>query len=164
VAGQVKVTELQECIMLPSSQAVDNPIRIVDEVDIPVFVHHVDGGNPFTPQRRPYPSRVESAATPWPGRGVPSVSGDYLVGTTWREILLAAVMVGRDPTPWFDRLPQLARLEILARVTPLRAYLSRVTAPGRSGAVVKVNDVYVRGTERSAKAAFGYRIGMTMAE
>ena len=48
------------------------------------------------------------------------------------------------------------------------AYLRRspdVNAhPGSSGYLTEPNAVYYHGTERTAKAAFGYRIGMTMAE
>jgi hypothetical protein len=88
------------------------------------------------------------------------------VRTTWREVLHAAVTVGRDVTPWLAQVPQLAEQEILSRCAPLRAYLRRVpieeSCPLRYALLP--NEVYLRGTEITAKGAFSYRMGMTMAE
>jgi hypothetical protein len=92
----------------------------------------------------------------------------YLVTTTWRDVLDAAATVGRDPIPWFAEMPELAWSECVARWSPLQAYLRRQrSAHGHeafSGFLLEPNAVYSHGTERTAKAAFGYRIGMTMAE
>jgi hypothetical protein len=98
-------------------------------------------------------------------------TGDYLVTTTWRDVLNAAMTVGRDVTPWLAALPQLARMEIIARHSPLRAYLHRAPRPAlvasavhSTGRVVVPNDVYTHGTEITARGAFSYRVGMTMTE
>ncbi|WP_435589403.1 hypothetical protein [Micromonospora chalcea] len=75
--------------------------------------------------------------------------------------------VGRDVTPWLANVPNLAELEIVSRLSPLRAYLRRVKGRGSDGHVsyrVVGNEVYQHGTEITAKGAFSYRIGMTMAE
>lgn len=84
------------------------------------------------------------------------------------EILKAATEVGRDVTPWLVQTPQLARAELVARVAPLYAYLTLENFPGphphNSGRRLATNLVYEHGTEKSARAAFGYRFGMTMAE
>jgi hypothetical protein len=61
----------------------------------------------------------------------------------------------------------LAWSEIIARRSPLVAYLSRnrtMAGQSSSGFLVEPNVVYHGGTEMTAQAAFGYRIGMTMAE
>jgi hypothetical protein len=82
--------------------------------------------------------------------------------------MAAAMTVGRYPAPWLSALPALAWSELLARWSPLMAYLRRSRSPkaqlGMSGWLVEPNDVYRRATEKTAQAAFGYRIGMTMAE
>jgi len=53
--------------------------------------------------------------------GFPLNDGWYLPTTTWREILNAAISVGRDFTPWLDK-PVYAVREIAARVSPLDSY------------------------------------------
>lgn len=149
--------------MFPPSGAADQPINVDDAFDIPVFVRH------SSPLRTgPRPRLVGSASAPWPAtRDVPP-TGAYLVTTTWRDIIDAATTVGRDPIPWYANMPALAWSECIARCSPLMAYLRRspdVNAhPGSSGYLTEPNAVYYHGTERTAKAAFGYRIGMTMAE
>jgi len=94
--------------------------------------------------------------------------GNYLVTTTWRDVLDAAVTVGRDIAPWIAAVPQLARREILARRYPLSAYLIRRQAivPHQDGVGREVvpSAVYTHGTENSTRSAFGYHVGMTMAE
>jgi hypothetical protein len=76
--------------------------------------------------------------------------------------------VGRDPLPWLAAMPGLAAAEIIARRAPLAAYLHRTAsaeAPsGGAGFQLEPNAVYRDGTEKTARAMFGYRIGMTMAE
>jgi len=114
------------------------------------------------------PGAIESASTPWPPvRDIPP-AGAHLVTTTWRDILDAAETVGRDPTPWSAAMPELARAELIARWSPLMAYLRRRRnawpQPGSSGHLIEPNAIYRHGTEQTARGAFGYRLGMTMAE
>ena len=117
------------------------------------------------PRRRPSRGRIDAASSLWPRRDDIPPDGDYLVTTTWRDVLDAAMTVGRDPARWLSALPDLAWSELIARWSPLAAYLRRVTVtPNRSGYAVEPNAVYREGTEKTAQAAFGYRIGMTMAE
>ncbi len=96
--------------------------------------------------------------------------GWYLVTTTWREILKHAAGVGRDVTPWIVTVPHLAFQELLARITPLQAYLTTECIPegdqppGSTGRRLVPSVVHTHGAERSARGAFGYRLGMTMAQ
>jgi len=86
---------------------------------------------------------------------------------TWRDLLDAAMTVGRDVAPWLLRFPGLAGQEVIARESPLRAFLVRVKSPlvaSPTGWALRPSVVYTHGTERTAQAAFGYRLGMTMAE
>ncbi|MFJ7075553.1 hypothetical protein [Streptomyces sp. NPDC098781] len=104
----------------------------------------------------------------WPASSSIPPDGDYLVTTTWRALLDATTTVGRDITPWVASVPRLARREIMARRYPLSAYLVRdsvQTDQGlRPGRKVIPSAVYSHGTESSTRTAFGYHIGMTMAE
>ncbi|MEU6824056.1 hypothetical protein ABZ921_25785 [Streptomyces atriruber] len=134
---------------------VDVPISAPDAFDVPVFLRH---SSPLTPAPRPSPPQVASALKPWPkSPGIPA-DGAYLVSTTWRALLDATTTVGRDITPWIAATPRLARREIMARRYPLSAYLVR------SGGEVVPSVVYSHGTESSTRTAFGYHVGMTMAE
>ena len=151
--------------MFPPADAADQPINADDAFDIPVFVRH---SSPLRAGPRPVPRRVRDASTPWPAiRDIPPQDA-YLVTTTWRDIIDAAGTVGRDPAPWFAKMPALAWSEYLARCSQLIAYLRRSPSanahPGSSGYLLEPNAVYYYGTERTARAAFGYRVGMTMAE
>ncbi|MCL7492849.1 hypothetical protein M8I34_15660 [Streptomyces sp. MCA2] len=133
----------------------DNPLSAPDAFDVPVFLHR---SSPLTPAPRPSPAQVASAHQPWPkGAGIP-VDGAYLVGTTWRALLDATITVGRNIGPWIAATPRLARREIMARRYPLSAYLVR------AGREVVPSVVYSHGTESSTRSAFGYHVGMTMAE
>ncbi|MEU7673579.1 hypothetical protein AB0C42_02030 [Micromonospora taraxaci] len=146
-----------------SSGAADDPIGLSDAFDVPVFLRH---SSPLNPQGRPWPNAVRAASAAWPITGLPE-SDDYLIRTSWREVLHAAITVGRDVTPWLANVPRLAELEIISRCSPLRAYLRRERGIGpdrRVGYRIVANEVYQRGTEITAKGAFSYRIGMTMAE
>lgn len=116
------------------------------------------------PGRRPHPSHFERAGQAWPVINDVPPDGLYRVSTTWRDVIDAALTVGRDPTAWLASVPDLAWSEIIARRSPLVAYLGRQACPGGSGYCVESNVVYRDGTERSARGAFGYRLGMTMAE
>jgi hypothetical protein len=151
--------------VFPPTGAADQPINADDAFDIPVFVRH---SSPLQAGVRPVPRLVASASEPWPAtRDVPP-TGAYLVTTTWRDIIDAAGTVGRDPVPWFAKMPALAWSEYLARCSPLMAYLRRSGStnvpPGSSGYLLAPNAVYYHGTEQTARGAFGYRLGMTMAE
>lgn len=126
-----------------------------DAFDVPVFLYR---SSPLTPAPRPKPPQVASAYQPWPkGAGIPA-DGAYLVRTTWRALLDATTTVGRDIGPWIAATPRLARREIMARRYPLSAYLVR------TGHEVVPSVVYSHGTESSTRTAFGYHVGMTMAE
>jgi hypothetical protein len=87
----------------PSSSSV--PLSAADAVTLPV---RVLAGIPVRGRRRPHPSHVNRAHTPWPNQPWPPPDGWYDVSTTWREILDAATTVGRDPAPWLSRYPTLA--------------------------------------------------------
>lgn len=155
---------MTDCGVHPGPHTTDDPVGINDLFEVPVFVRH---SSPLAPQRRPRPWQVWSAAMPWPRMGIVPPDGEYTVQTSWREVLHAALTVGRDVTPWLAATPRLAAWEILARQTPLRSYLSRRAFPcpdGTSRWGLVTNDVYQRGTEITARGAFSYRIGMTMAE
>lgn len=133
-----------------------------DAFDVPVFVRH---SSPLTPESRPRPSRVTGAWRPWPTVGEIPPPGDYLVTTTWRDVIDAAMSVGRGPIAWLAAVPMLAWAEIVARRSPLFAYLERTSVPGGPGSfLVRPNVVYRQGTESTMQTAFGYRAGMTMAE
>lgn len=133
----------------------DTPISAPDAFDVPVFLHR---SSPLTPAPRPSPAQVASAHQPWPKcTGIPA-DGAYLAGTTWRALLDATTTVGRDIGPWIAATPRLARREIMARRYPLSAYLVR------AGHEVVPSVVYSHGTESSTRTAFGYHVGMTMAE
>jgi hypothetical protein len=149
--------------MTPSMDASGQLVGLADAFDVPVFVRH---SSPLDPESRPRQSRVDHAAQPWPGTRRAPRAGNYLIPTTWREVLDAAMTVGRDPLPWLAAMPGLASAEIIARRSPLAAYLHRTAsvAAGQTGYQLEPNAVYREGTEKTARAMFGYRIGMTMAE
>jgi len=108
---------------------------------------------------------------PWVASGgFPPTDGWYISTTTWREIIKAAIEVGRDVTPHLQNQPRYAHGELVARVSPLYAYLGthpvkpQHPVPGTTSRRLTLNPVYAYGTERTAKNAAGYRLGMTMAE
>ncbi|MED7929511.1 hypothetical protein SMD20_35075 [Nonomuraea sp. LP-02] len=63
--------------------------------------------------------------------------------------------------------PRLATNEIIARISPMNAYLrlKNADAPtaNHAGRRLYVNAIYRHGIERSAQSAFAYHVGMTMA-
>lgn len=139
-------------------------IGISDAFDVPVFVRR---STPLVPDARPKPALVAGVVAPWPRAGAVPPSGAYRVGTTWRDVVDAAISVGRDRTAWLAAVPSLAWSEILARRSPLSAYLVRTrhrSSTGGTGFTLEPNAVYTDGTDFTAKAAFGHRVGMTMAE
>ncbi|WP_182908069.1 gamma-glutamyltransferase [Microbispora sp. H13382] len=147
--------------MGPPQGSHDGVLKYDDAFDVPILVRSA-------PARRPFP-QWRRASTPWPTPGAVPPPGWYLVTALWREIIKHSTEVGRDIVPWLREVPQLAGQELLARISPLQAYLSltdagQVPFPGNTGRRLKTSVVYDHGTERSAKSAFGYRIGMTMAQ
>ncbi|WP_461001147.1 hypothetical protein [Streptomonospora sediminis] len=74
--------------------------------------------------------------------------------------------VGRDLHPWLVHHPERAGQELVARVAPLQAYLTRTRAstPALPGHRLLPSLAYTQGAEASARGAFAYRLGMTMAE
>ncbi|PPK71254.1 hypothetical protein V5P93_003119 [Actinokineospora auranticolor] len=151
--------------MHPPPGAKGSLIHPDDAFDVPVFVRWSD---PLNPAGRPPTWQVTQARKAWPPEQEIPEKGAYRVPTTWREVVKAAISVGREPTGWMAAVPALAQAELIARRSPLMAYLTRAEVgrghPTTTGYAVQPNVVYTHGTEVSAKAAFGYRIGMTMAE
>ncbi|MEU3556387.1 gamma-glutamyltransferase [Streptomyces fragilis] len=146
---------------MPAKNTKDQkPLRYVDAIDIPVLFRDVPGGRTRSEWRR-----NDHAA--WTGTSFPSSNGWYLPTTTWRNILQAAVGVGRDISPWLNR-PHYAMREMGARIAPLNAYLDLHEADRlhgyNAGRRLTANVVLEQGTEASAVGAFSYRLGMTMAE
>ncbi|MDG4793609.1 hypothetical protein [Micromonospora sp. WMMD1082] len=149
--------------LTPPAGAADVPVQARDAFDVPVLVRW---STPLRPGRRPRRGRIDAAHRPWPAPAQIAPNGMYRVPTTWRDVIDAALSVGRDPTAWLAAVPALASSEIIARRSPLAAYLGRRRIPsgGSTGFSIEPNVVYRDGTERTAQAAFAYRIGMTMAE
>lgn len=147
--------------MVPPFSAAGQAVMLADQFGVPVIVRR---SSPLTPKRRPGRKRIDRARQPWPSTGTVPPNGDYLVTTTWRDVLDAAMTVGRDPYPWLTAVPQFAAAEIIARRSPLSAYLHRVPIDPGPDFQLEPNVVYQEGTEKTARALFGYRIGMTMAE
>lgn len=149
--------------MTPAGAPPEKPLVDQDAFDLPVVVRR---STPLAPLRRPGQRRLNDATLPWPG-GVPGTTGDYVTTMTWRNLLDAALTVGRDVAPWLLWSPGLAWQEVVARESPLRAFLVRVSSPllsSPTGWALQPSVVYTKGTERTAQAAFGYRLGMTVTE
>lgn len=144
---------------MSSSGPSNDPILLSrDALRIPVVVRDAPGKRQYRKWRK--------ATHPWPTvDGFPG-TGEYLADTTWRDILSAAITVGRDVIPWLVNRPHRAAHELLARVTPLTAYLSREQYQFPHGKRPRLvpSIAYSQGAERSAQGAFAYRLGMTMAE
>lgn len=149
--------------MIPADVNDAAPPVYADSLDIPVLFR--DG-----PARRPHPQWRTAPHAPWNSTAFPASDGWYAPTTTWREIIKAATEVGRDVTPHLLQVPQLAQGELVARVSPLYAYLGlhditpKHPLPHSAGRRLTLNAVYQYATERTAKNAVGYRLGMTMAE
>jgi hypothetical protein len=138
-------------------------IDVADAFDVPVIVR---SGTKLQPGNRHRKKRIDGAVRPWPNAGHVPESGTYLVPTTWRDVIDAATTVGQDSFPWLKDAPELASAEFLARYAPLMAYLKRAKSEssGHVGYQLEPNLVYQEGAEKTARALFAYRIGMTMAE
>lgn len=137
----------------------DGPVLDLDDtIDIPIVVR-------TAPDMR-RASAWHKAQEPWPTMGTVPPVGLYLANTTWREVMDAAMTVGRDLHPWLSHHHERAGQELMARVAPLQAYLTRADAStdGRAGRRLVPSLAYTQGAERSARGAFSYRLGMTMAE
>ncbi|MEV7556463.1 gamma-glutamyltransferase [Streptomyces sp. NPDC089795] len=150
--------------MIPANVPDAAPLVYADSFDIPVLFRDGPADTPRTKWRT-------AKHAPWTTPdSFPAADGWYAPHTTWREIIKAATEVGRDVTPHLRNQPQYARGELIARVAPLYAYLGmhdvipRHPLPGTVGRRLTLNPVYRFGTERTAKGAAGYRLGMTMAE
>ncbi|MCX0246571.1 gamma-glutamyltransferase [Streptomyces drozdowiczii] len=152
---------MAEWDLVPSKKQHDQqPLLHPDAIDIPVLFRDGPGGRTRGEWRR-------KDHAEWTGPAFPASNGWYLPTTTWREILKAAINVGRDLSPWLDR-PYYAAREIGARIAPLDAYLDLHDGPRlhdyNAGRRLTANVVLEQGTEASARGALGYRLGMTMAE
>ncbi|MET8984865.1 hypothetical protein ABZW49_05415 [Nonomuraea wenchangensis] len=150
--------------MIPAHVPDEPPLTYDDSFDIPVLFR--DG-----PSRKPRRQWRTAMHKPWTASGgFPTTDGWHISTTTWREIIKAAIEVGRDVTPHLQNQPRYAHGELVARVSPLYAYLGmHLVMPhfpvrGTTGRRLTLNPVYAYGAERSAKNAAGYRLGMTMAE
>jgi hypothetical protein len=76
------------CVVMPPPGASGQPVRLADSFDVPVIVRH---SSPLRPKRRPWQSQIDHCALPWPTvRDVPP-PGWYLVPTTWRDVIDAAM-------------------------------------------------------------------------
>ncbi len=150
--------------MIPAHVPDEPPLTYVDSFDIPVLFRN----GPAKKPRRQWRTAEHKV---WTGTGgFPAADGWYAPTTTWREIIKAATEVGRDITPHLQNQPRYAHGELVARVSPLYAYLGahpvkpRHPVPGSKDQRLTLNPVYAHGTERSAKNAAAYRLGMTMTE
>ncbi|GAA1278548.1 hypothetical protein [Streptomyces aureus] len=148
----------------PRTRPDEPPLTYADSFDIPALFRNGPADKP----KRQWRTNKHKA---WAGSdGFPAADGWYAPTTTWREIIKAATEVGRDITPHLQNQPQYAHGELVARVSPLYAYLGahlvkpRHPVPGAKGRRLTLNPVYAHGTERTAKNAAAYRLGMTMTE
>ncbi|MEU4234260.1 hypothetical protein AB0F17_59140 [Nonomuraea sp. NPDC026600] len=150
--------------MIPAHIPDEPPLIYADSFDVPVLFRN---GPARKPTRQWRTAKHELWAR---SGGFPAIDGWYVSTTTWREIIKAAVEVGRDVTPHLRNQPRYAHGELVARVAPLYAYLGmhpvmpQYPVRGTKGWRLTLNPVYAYGTERSAKNAAGYRLGMTMTE
>ncbi|MEV4751670.1 hypothetical protein AB0K21_35390 [Streptosporangium sp. NPDC049248] len=150
--------------MIPAHVPDEPPLTYADSFDVPVLFRN-------GPAKKPRRQWRTARHKPWVGSGgFPATGGWYVSTTTWREIIKAAVEVGRDVTPHLQNQPRYAHGELVARVAPLYAYLGmhpvmpQFPVRGTKGRRLTLNPVYAYGTERSAKNAAAYRLGMTMTE
>ncbi|MFC8663155.1 gamma-glutamyltransferase [Streptomyces sp. NPDC057199] len=150
--------------MIPAHIVDEPPLTYADSFDVPVLFRNGPANKPKR-QWRTAKHEAWSASDRFP-----ATDGWYAPTTTWREIIKAATEVGRDVTPHLQNQPRYAHGELVARVSPLYAYLGahavapRHPVPGAKGQRLTLNPVYEHGTERTAKNAAAYRLGMTMTE
>lgn len=67
-------------------------------------------------ERRPHKNRISSAWSPWPTVGEVPATGDYVVITTWREVIDAAMTAGCNAFGW---LAAVFRASLLQRSLPV---------------------------------------------
>lgn len=150
--------------MIPAHIVDEPPLTYADSFDVPVLFRN---GPANKPKRQWRTAKHEAWSA---SDGFPATDGWYAPTTTWREIIKAATEVGRDVTPHLQNQPLYAHGELVARVSPLYAYLGahpvtpRHPVPGARGQRLTLNPVYEHGTERTAQNAAAYRLGMTMTE
>ncbi|MEU2458217.1 hypothetical protein ACWGNY_03585 [[Kitasatospora] papulosa] len=150
--------------MIPAHVPDEPPLAYADSFDIPVLFRNGPAARPRK-QWRTAEHKAWSAT-----EGVPKADGWYAPTTTWREIVKPATEVGRDITPHLQNQPQYAHGELVARVAPLYAYIGahpfehQPPVPGATGQRLTLDPVYAYGTERTAKSAAAYRLGMTMTD
>jgi hypothetical protein len=102
--------------MIPAHVPDEPPLTYDDSFDVPVLFR--DG-----PAKKPRRQWRTAKHMPWAG-GFPATDGWYVSATTWREIIKAAIEVGRDVTPHLQNQPRYAHGELGARVsrcTPISA-------------------------------------------
>lgn len=150
--------------MIPAQIPDEPPLTYADSFDVPVLFRNGPANKP----KRQWRTAEHEA---WSASGgFPAADGWYAPTTTWREIIKAATEVGRDVTPHLQNQPRYAHGELIARISPLYAYLGahpvtpRHPVPGAKGQRLTLNPVYEHGTERTAQSAVAYRLGMTMTE
>ncbi|MEO3891406.1 hypothetical protein [Nonomuraea sp. B5E05] len=96
--------------MIPAHVPDEPPLTYADSFDVPVLFRN-------GPARKPRRQWRTSKHQPWAGsHGIPATDGWYVSTTTWREIIKAAIEVGRDVTPHLQNQPQYAHGEFVARV------------------------------------------------
>lgn len=110
--------------------------------DLRLLVAVTISGQPITP--------VPSATYRTPG-----------VPTTWRELLLASMSVGRAVSWLAARFPGVALPELRVRADSLRIGLARSTEAGNPIAVP--SQWLQRGADQTERVAVGYRLGMAAA-
>lgn len=80
--------------MLPAGLGPRNPIRSRDSIDLPVVLRF---SSPLSPGRRPGVRQLDRASSAWPVGTLPMADGLYMVNSSWRALLDAALTAGRDP-------------------------------------------------------------------
>ncbi|MFE1961322.1 hypothetical protein [Streptomyces sp. NPDC059479] len=141
--------------MIPADIPDEPPLTYADSFDIPVLFRN----GPAKKPRRQWRTAKHTARAKVDG--FPAADGWYAPTTTWKEIIKAATEAGCDVTPHLQNQPRYAHGELVARLSPLYAYLGahpvepRHPVSGAKGRRLTWNPVYAHGTERSAKNAAG---------
>lgn len=103
--------------MIPAHVPDEPPLTYADSFDVPILFRNAPAKKP---RRQWRTAKQELWAV---SGGFPATDGWYVSTTTWREIIKAAIEVGRDVTPHLRNQPRYAHGELVARVAPLYAYL-----------------------------------------
>jgi hypothetical protein len=88
--------------VMPPVDASGEPVDLADAFDVPVLVRRA---SPLQARRRPHKGRIDRVYRSWPAMGNMPHTGDFLVPTTWRDVIDAAMTVGRDPFAWLAAVP-----------------------------------------------------------